>query len=274
MSTFNFRIKSIIIISICFLIFFILFTLNYIISPDGLTTNLLNRNIPPSLSNLLGTDWLGRDMVTRIVKGLFVSFQIGTIAAAASSVIAAVLGTLAAVMGKKTDAVISVLIDTFLSIPHIVLLLLVSFSLGGGYRGIIIAVAVSHWSRLARIVRAEILQLKNSEFVQLSYRLGRTKSYVIIHHMAMHVFGQFLVYLILLFPHAIMHAAGLSFLGFGLTPNNPCIGAILSESMRYLTTGNWWLAVFPGLALVIMVKMFDIIGNNFSALINPKTTQE
>jgi peptide/nickel transport system permease protein len=118
------------------------------------------------------------------------------------------------------------------------------------------------------------MQLRNAEFVQLSYRLGRKKSYVIIRHMAMHVFSQFLIYLILMFPHAIMHAAGLSFIGFGLTPDNPCIGAILSESMKYLTTGYWWLAVFPGLGLLVMVKMFDIIGNNLSTVINPRTRQE
>ncbi len=85
---------------------------------------------------------------------------------------------------------------------------------------------------------------------------------------------QFLVGLVLLFPHAIMHAAGLTFLGFGLTPHVPSIGILLAEAMRHLSTGHWWLAVAPGCALVLMVKMFDVIGGSLRKLLDPKTSQE
>jgi peptide/nickel transport system permease protein len=270
----NSRTKSISIVAICLLFFIILFSLNFILSDKGLSTNLLKRNQVPSFENLLGTDTLGRDMLTRTVKGLFVSFQIGLAAAAASAVMSLILGIAAATFGKKVDMVITGLIDLFMSVPHIVLLILVSFALGGGFKGIIIAVAVSHWPRLARIIRAEILQLKNSHYVQLSYKFGRSKFWVIKNHMAGHVLSQFLVGLILMFPHAIMHSAGLSFLGFGLTPHNPCIGILLSESMMHLATGYWWLAIFPGLALVLMVLGFDAIGKNLSKILNPKTREE
>lgn len=268
------RARSIITILVCVSLFTVLLLLNYFLDDAGLSTDLHRRNLSPSIESILGTDWLGRDMFTRIVKGSFVSFQIGILSAVASSVLAMLMGIIAATFGKKIDYIVTFLIDMFLSVPHIVLLILVSFAIGGGVWGIIIAVAVSHWPRLARIIRAEILQLKSADYVLISYKLGRPKYWVIINHMTMHVFSQFLIGLILMFPHALSHAAGLSFLGFGLSPERPCIGVLISESMRHLSTGYWWLAVFPGIALVIMVKLFDIIGDNFTTIISPRTSQE
>jgi peptide/nickel transport system permease protein len=270
----NSRKKSAVIIILCSVFLLILFILNFCLSKSGLSTNLLDRNHGPSLYHLLGTDWLGRDMFTRVIKGLFVSFQIGITAALTSSILAVFFGISAAVFGRKIDLVITGMIDLFLSIPHLVLLILISFVLGGGFKGIIIAVAVSHWPRLARIIRAEILQLKTSEFVLLSHKFGKSNFWIMKNHMLSHIAGQFFVGTVLMFPHAILHSAGLSFIGFGLTPNNPCIGILLSESMRHLATGYWWLAIFPGIALVLMVLSFDTIGRNFSRIFDPKTREE
>jgi peptide/nickel transport system permease protein len=155
-----------------------------------------------------------------------------------------------------------------------VLLILISFSLGGGAKGVIMAVALSHWTRLARIVRAEMLQLKEADYVLLSRRMGRSRFWIARHHLLPNLLPQFLVGLILLFPHAIMHAAGLTFLGFGLPPHLPAIGVLLSEAMRYLSTGYWWLAVAPGLALLFFVKLFDLLGGAVRVLTAPRTSQE
>jgi peptide/nickel transport system permease protein len=158
--------------------------------------------------------------------------------------------------------------------PHLVMLILISFSLGGGATGVIMAVALSHWTRLARIVRAEIMQLKNADYVRLSRRLGRKPLWIARHHLLPNLLPQFLVGLILLFPHAIMHAAGLTFLGFGLPPHMPAIGVLLSEAMRHISTGYWWLAVAPGVALLFFVKLFDLLGGAVRMLAAPKTSQE
>ncbi|MGD9187936.1 MAG: ABC transporter permease [Desulfobacteraceae bacterium] len=241
---------------------------------SGLETNFMLRNHSPSATHLFGTDWLGRDMFTRTIKGLCLSLGIGMVAAACSTVIALTLGLSAAVFGKKVDALVTGLIDVMISTPHLVLLILISFAVGGGGKGVIIAVAATHWTRLARIVRAEVLQLKNAEFVQLSKKLGRRPVWICRHHLLPHLFPQFFVGLILLFPHAIMHAAGLTFLGFGLSPHTPAIGVLLSEAMRHLSTGYWWLAVPPGLMLLIFVKLFDLLGNGLRYLLDPKTSQE
>ncbi len=270
----NSRSKSVLIILFCAFFLMFLFILNFSLSKEGLSTHLTERYKTPSFSHFLGTDWLGRDMFTRIIKGLFVSFQIGFTAAFASSILAAIFGISSAVFGKAVDLIITGLIDLFLSIPHLVLLILISFVLGGGFKGIIIAVAISHWPRLARIIRAEILQLKSSEFVQLSYKFGHSKFWIMKNHMLTHITGQFFIGTVLMFPHAILHSAGLSFIGFGLTPNNPCIGILLSESMRHLATGYWWLAIFPGIALVLMVISFDTIGRSISQIFDPKTREE
>ncbi len=241
---------------------------------SGLETDFSLRNRPPDAKHLFGTDWLGRDMFTRTIKGLCLSLGIGMVAAACSTVIALTLGLAAAMFGRKMDALVTGLIDIMIATPHLVLLILISFAVGGGGKGVIIAVAATHWTRLARIVRAEVLQIRNAEFVELSKKLGRKPAWICLHHLLPHLFPQFFVGLILLFPHAIMHAAGLTFLGFGLSPHTPAIGVLLSEAMRHLSTGCWWLAAGPGLMLVVFVKLFDILGNALRYLLDPKTSQE
>jgi peptide/nickel transport system permease protein len=241
---------------------------------SGLEIDFLHRKLAPSLTYPFGTDWLGRDMLVRTVQGLCRSLSIGLLAAGCSSVISICLGIMAATMGPRVDSIISLLIDIIMALPHLVLLILVSFACGGGSQGVIIAVAVSHWPRLARIIRAELLQLRESDFIRVSRKFGKSPGWIAVHHMLPHLLPQFIIGLILMFPHAILHAAGLTFLGFGLTPHNPSIGILLSESMRHLSTGYWWLAILPGVSLVFTVKLFDILGNNLRTLFEPRTTQE
>ena len=261
-------------IRICLTYFAVLVATSRLMGDTGLTTDFLNKKLPPCLEYPFGTDWLGRDMLVRTVKGLTRSLGIGLLAATVSSVASAILGTLSATMGRRTDAVVTTLIDLVMATPHLVLLILVSFACGGGATGVIIAVALPHWPRLARIIRAEILQLKQAEFVMVSRRLGRSPWWIARKHMLPHIIPQFTIGLILLFPHAILHAAGLTFLGFGLSPHNPSIGILLSESMRHISTGYWWLAILPGLSLLVTVKLFDVLGSSLRVITDPKTSQE
>ena len=161
-----------------------------------------------------------------------------------------------------------------MGVPHIVLLVLISYAFGKGFWGVAVGVAITHWPNLARVVRAEILQCKQSDFVMAARRMGKSSAYIAIHHMVPFVLPQFVVGLVLMFPHAILHEASITFLGFGLPPEMPAIGVILSESMGYLTTGMWWLAVFPGVALVAAVMLFDAAGESLRKLVDPHTSQE
>lgn len=254
------------------------FLLGIIISPwflgeSGLTTVLTQRNQPPSIAHLFGTDWLGRDMLRRSLHGLSLSLRVGLLAASVSALIGTGLGLAAGTFGGWVDAVIIWIIDVFFSLPHLVLLILIAFAVGGGTQGVIIAVALTHWTSLARVIRAEVLQTNSAEYVQLSRRLGKSSLWIARHHMVPHIVPQLLVGLILLFPHAILHEAALSFIGIGLSPHLPAIGIILAESMRHLSTGYWWLGVMPGLLLLLSVKAFDWLGENLRSLLDPKTSQ-
>ena len=237
-------------------------------------TDFSRKNLKPGIPYLFGTDWLGRDMLTRTLNGLSMSILIGLCAAIISAIIAFVLGVLAAVGGKKVDACITWLIDLIMGIPHILLLILISYGLGKGLKGVIIGVAVTHWTSLARVIRAEVLQLKESQYIKIAERLGHSKWKVAVKHMIPHLLPQFIVGLILLFPHAVLHEASITFLGFGLSPEQPAIGIILSESMKHLITGKWWLAVFPGVMLVLTVILFDVAGGTLRKIFDPSSAHE
>ncbi|MBD2534697.1 ABC transporter permease [Nostoc flagelliforme FACHB-838] len=269
----NRRSRTLMLIALCAIILSILLLGTQLIGKAGLEISLQERNQPPTLAHPFGTDWLGRDMFTRTVHGLSLSLWVGLLTASFSAVIALLLGTLSATLGGKVDAFIIWIIDVFFSLPHLVLVILIAFALGGGVKGLIIAITITHWMNLARLLRAEVLQIKSSDYVQLSSKLGHSSLWIARNHILPHLVPQFLVGLILLFPHAILHEAGLTFLGLGLPPEIPAIGIILSESMRYLSTGYWWLAVMPGVALLLAVKSFDILGQSLLALFDPKTSQ-
>ena len=245
----------------------------WVIGEGGLSPVLTQRNQPPSWAHAFGTAGRGRDMLSRSLHGMSLSLRIGLLAASLSALIGTGLGLAAGTLGGWVDAVITWIVDVFFSLPHLVLLILIAFAVGGGTKGVVIAVALTHWTSLARVIRAEVLQVNSSDYVQLSHRLGRSPLWIARHHMVPHVIPQLLVGLILLFPHAILHEAALSFIGIGLSPHIPAIGIILAESMRHLSTGYWWLGVMPGVLLLLSVKAFDWLGENVRTLLDPKTSQ-
>ena len=237
-------------------------------------TDFAAKMLAPSLAHPFGIDWMGRDMFLRTLAGLSTSVLVGLGAAVASSLIALVLAAGAALGPRWMDAAVSWLIDLMMGIPHIVLLILISYALGKGFWGVTIGVALTHWPSLTRVLRAEILQCRASGFVAAARQLGASRLAIAWRHMVPFVLPQFLVGLVLLFPHAILHEAAITFLGFGLPPEMPAIGVILSEAMGYLSAGAWWLAVFPGVALVLTVMLFDGVGSGLRRLLDPQSAQE
>lgn len=251
-----------------------IYVFGYFITPEDVAPDFAARGLPPSRQYPFGTDWLGRNMFYRTIKGLTLSITVGVVASVASAVVATIMGISAALGGPKVDAVVNWLIDLVMGVPHMVLLILISFALGGGLKGIIVGIAVTHWPALARVVRADALQIRNQRYITVSRTLGHGHVWIMNRHVLPHVIPQFVVGLVLLFPHAILHESALSFLGFGLPPEDPSIGIILSESMKYLLSGMWWLAVLPGLALSLLVIGFDALGDNLKTLIDPSNAQE
>lgn len=264
----NLRRQTLTIIVTAVLLLLILITSGFLIGNEKLAVNLEVRNSSPSLEHLFGTDWLGRDMLARTLKGLTLSFGVGLLTASLSTIIALFLSLLSS-WNKKIDYGVTWLIDLFLSMPHMVTLLLISFAIGGGFKGVVTGIALTHWPSLTRVLRAEVMKVKTEQYIGISRQLGKSRWWIARNHYLPHLLPQIMIGFILLFPHTILHEAAITFLGFGLSPEQPAIGIILSESMRYLSTGMWWLAFFPGLSLVMMVGIFDLLGNSLRKLIDP-----
>lgn len=240
---------------------------------DGLRSNLSQRSLPPGLGHPFGTDPLGREMLVRTVKGLAVSLRIGLMSAGFAALLAVILGAVAA-LDRRLDILVGWLIDLTLALPHLVLLILISFAFGGGTRGVIVAVVLSHWPTLARVVRAEVKSVLTADYVAIAGKLGRSRFDIAVGHVVPHVLPQALVGAILLFPHAILHEAAMTFLGFGLEPHLPATGVLLAESMRYLTAGLWWLGLLPGLSLLAMVLTFERVASGVRLILDPRRSQE
>ena len=270
----NLRQKTLLITAIALLILISVFVSNYFIDHTAvLTSDFYNINQAPSFEHIFGTDWMGRDMFMRTLLGLGISIGVGAFASVISTIVAILLGVFSSV-NTFVDEVVTAIIDLFGSIPHILLIILVSLAFGGGYYGVIMAVGLTHWTPLARVLRAEIKKINTSEYIKLSTEFGKSKFWIAKKHILPLIISQIIVGVILMFPHAIMHEASISFLGFGLPAHEPAIGIILSESMKYLSMGYWWLAFYPGLSLLFLVLLFDLIGENVHKLLDPQSAQE
>ena len=254
---------------IIFAVFFItILVAGSMIDPEKFSIDLINKNQSPSIMHIFGTDWIGRDMFFRTLKGLSISMKIGVLSSIISGIIAVILGIIGPTCGKRVDAVITWFIDLVLSVPHTLIIILISMAAGGGLKGIVLGVSLTHWTSLTRVIRAEVMQIKEAEYTKIARNFGKSSFYIAKNHILPHIIPQLLVGIVLIFPHAILHESSVTFLGFGLQSHEPAIGIILSESMKYLTSGKWWLAFFPGLSLVLVSIMVDNMGKKLGKLIN------
>lgn len=235
---------------------------------SGLGTDVSLRNALPSISNPFGADWLGRDMLTRTMHGLRLSMALGAATAAISTVIAVIMGVLAGMGNKWLDATVGWFIDLFIGMPHLVFMVLLAFLAGGGMKGILIAVGLTHWPALARIIRAEVLKVRSSDYIAFSRNQGMSGVQIAWHHLVPIIIPQALVGMVLMFPHVILHESALTFLGFGLSPQTPSLGIILSEGLRNLTAGQWWLVLLPTICLIVLVRLIDRVGENLKGGMN------
>ncbi len=274
MKKLNRRSKTVLLSVIIVLVLTGIYVLGIFLPEDAAAGSFLEAGQSPSLEHPFGTDALGRDLLMRTLKGMSVSITVGIAASLISAVIAVFAGIAAASGSKYADAFINWLIDLVMSVPHTILVILISFALGRGMKGLLVGIAATHWCSLARLIRGEVLQLRTQQYVAVSRKLGKSGGWILVHHLLPHLAPQFFTGLILLFPHAVLHEASVSFLGFGLSPEQPAIGIILSESMRYLSAGMWWPAVLPGLMLVLIVLLVDRLGEHLKMIMDPFHAQE
>ena len=218
----------------------------------------------------LGTDKYGRDILSRLLIGVRVSLLVGGIAMLLSLTIGLILGALAGYYGGKVDNWIMWFINVIWSIPTLLLVFAITLLLGKGFWQVFIAVGLTMWVNVARIVRGQMLAIRNLEYVEAARALGYSDMRIIIKHILPNIMGPVLVVAAANFASAIVIEAGLSFLGMGVQPPQPSWGGMIKENYNFIITNNPMLALAPGFAIMLLVLAFNLLGNGIRDALDVK----
>jgi ABC-type dipeptide/oligopeptide/nickel transport system permease subunit len=217
--------------------------------------NIISRSFP------LGTDKYGRDMLSRLLVGVRVSLLVGGIAMLLSLTIGLLLGAIAGYYGGKWDTVTMWFINVIWSIPTLLLVFAITLLLGKGFWQVFVAVGLTMWVNVARVVRGQLLAIRNLEYVEAARALGYRDFRIIVKHILPNIIGPVLVVAAANFASAIVIEAGLSFLGVGVQPPQPSWGGMIKENYNFIITNNPVLALAPGFAIMLLVLAFNLLGN-------------
>ena len=241
---------------------------------DPLKINVLNKHLAPgeSSSHLLGTDSLGRDILSRLIYGARTTVIITFVSLLAGAVVGTVLGLISGYWGGWVDAVIMRIVDAALGFPTVLLAMIIVVFLGTGTINIILAVALTFWARFARMARGDVLSVKVQDFVILAQITGVSTPVLIWRHIFPNVVNTLTVISSLLVGQIILLEAALSFLGLGLAPGSPAWGIMVAEG-RDILIDVWWLSLFPGLAITIVVLAFNFFGDWLRDTLDPRLRQ-
>ena len=233
--------------------------------------DIINSRIPPGQNSeyLLGTDILGRDMLTRMIFGARTTVYISLVALATGAIVGTVLGLISGYLGGVIGAVIMRIADAVMGFPTILVALVIVVLLGQGTENIIIAVAVTVWARFARMIRGDTLSIRERDYVILARIAGVSPPVVIIRHVFPNVVNTLMVLTSLQVGQVILLEASLSFLGLGLAPGSPAWGIMVAEG-RNVILDMWWLSLFPGVAITIVVMAFNFLGDWLRDYLDPK----
>ncbi|MFV0551915.1 MAG: ABC transporter permease [Anaerorhabdus sp.] len=227
---------------------------------DPNATNLERKLLPPNPGHWLGTDNLGRDLLSRMLHGSYISLTVGFVAVTVSLLIGVLVGAISGYYGRWLDNILMRLVDAIMCFPTFFLILTAVALLGPSLWNIIVVIGLVSWTGTARLVRAEFLTLRESEYVRAARGLGQNTPRIIFRHILPNAFAPIFVTAVLGVPAAILTEAGLSFLGFGVQPPQATWGNIISDGKTYMLDA-WWLIVFPGLAIFLAALSFYLLGD-------------
>ena len=251
----------------------LLFILAAILAPvltpytfDGM--DLHNRLAPPSRAHLLGTDEAGRDVLTRMLYGSRVSLLVGIVPTVISMLAGAILGIIAGYNGGRTDAVIMRIADAMLAFPSMFLAMAIMYTLGDGMINIFLALALVNWASVARIVRAETLKLKETEFVEAARSIGVGKLVIMLRHIFPNCVPSLIVLFTLNIPSAILSESSLSFLSIGIKAPQASWGLMVNAGRQFLYSQPW-LSLSPSVAIMVVVLAFNFLGDGLRDVLDP-----
>jgi peptide/nickel transport system permease protein len=240
--------------------------------------SLPNKLIPPVWQEdgnsryLLGTDLLGRDLLTRLFYGARVSLTVAAAALLAGGGVGLIIGIVSGYVGGRLDSVLMRVVDATLAFPTILLALLLAITIGAGLRTVVIAVSLILWARFARVVRGEVLAVKSRDFIALAQVRGCSHLRIMGVHILPNVLNTFMVLLTLHMGFVIIVEASLSFLGAGIPAPTPSWGQMVAEGRGKIASA-WWLSMFPGIAITLVVLAFNLFGDWLRDRLDPKLSQ-
>ena len=235
--------------------------------------DLMNRLSAPSAEHPLGTDEGGMDVLTRLLFGARVSLLIGVVPALLSLVLGAALGVIAGYRGGFTDAVIMRVADVTLAFPSMLLAMVILYALGGGIINVFLTLTLVNWANVARVVRAETLKLKSSEFIEAAQVGGVSGRKIMRRHILPNCLPTLLVLFTLNVPASILTESSLSFLGLGVQPPNASWGLMINTGRQYLYSAPW-LCFAPGAAIMLIVLAFNFLGNGLLDVLDPRQKKQ
>jgi peptide/nickel transport system permease protein len=226
----------------------------------------------PSAAYLFGTDGLGRDIFSRVVHGARVTLTIALLVAAISTPLGMLIGIVAGYLGGMADEIMMRLADVFLAFPRLILAIAFAAALGPGVENAILAIAIAQWPSYARLARAETLNVKNNDYIQAMRVLGAGKLTIMAGHILPLTLSSIIVRMSLDMGTIILTAAGLGFLGLGAQPPMPEWGLMVSDGRQYLVD-QWWVSTLPGLAILVVVMGFNLLGDGIRDVLDPRQRQ-
>ncbi len=228
---------------------------------------------PPSLAHWFGTDVFGRDLLTRVMYGGRVSLAVGVIATTVALLIGVTWGTIAGYVGGRTDVVMMRIVDALYALPFIIFIILLMVVFGRSLLLLFLAIGAVEWLTMARIVRGQVLSIRNQEFIEAARSMGLSTSHILLKHVVPNSLGPIIVYATLTVPQVMLLEAFLSFLGLGIQPPQSSWGLLISGGAEVMEDSPW-LLIFPGLALSITLFALNFLGDGLRDALDPKASKD